>query len=152
MRWGERRAVHLMEKREDALNGQSCALKIIIMIIMVSNDLISVLFAVFLQHISPATEVVFLIMSSSCATPPLFKVFRCRYFSRSFGFSFESLYSLKLLVHPGLHPYCFTFDWRRNVTPDCGLFHPFNDALRSGPPARLPTGLSFTLLCTGIYM
>lgn len=53
----------LKDKSEDALNGQSCALKII-MIIMVSNDLISVLFAVFLQHISPATEVVFLIMSS----------------------------------------------------------------------------------------
>lgn len=60
---------------------------------MVSNDLISVLFAVSCQHISPASDVVVLIdvvarraPSESAATLPLFKVFRCYRFSQSFVF------------------------------------------------------------------
>lgn len=116
-------------------------------LIMVSNYLISVLFAVFLAaHIASLRgrflnrAIVRHAPPDSCATLPLFKEFLCRHFSLVVCFSFGSLYSLRLLVHPGLHSAAFrlTEGETRCPRPGCGPFHPFKDALWSNSPRPPP--------------
>lgn len=106
----------LKEDREDALIEWS-KLRAEKTRIMVSNDLISVLFAVLWQRISPATEgVVFIVLSPDAPRRrvvrllPLFKSLLLFSLLAAVCFPPGSLYSLKLLVHPGLHSHCFTLD------------------------------------------
>lgn len=135
---------------------------------MVSNDLISVLFAVSAQHISPASDVVVLIDVVARRAPSERAARFCRYLKYSVVFvSPDRLFFLRVTVQ--FEAACsprtpLVLLYVRLKAERDGPLRPISSLqrrtlvwsgpVRSGPVplAHLPTGLSFTLLCTGIYM
>lgn len=135
-------------------------------LIMVSNDFISVLFAVhFLStHISthfmhtgkalkPSHNGPFLIHATiQHAFSSDFKVFKVYPLWSFLLFLLCVTVQFKAACSPMSPLYRISFDCRQTCCfrPESNPFHPFNDVFSSY--SLSPTGLSFTLLCTGIYM